>query len=85
MRVAVGSGDGQAQGFWMVVWNVQSESGQVLWQLRFWIVRVAVGQEAEEVTASGASAAVRWLVRVRSAVRARSFILVGGEGLLSCL
>ncbi len=46
MSVAVGSVAGQPHGFWMVVWNVQSDIAHALWQLRFWIVRVAVGQTA---------------------------------------
>ena len=76
MSVAVGIGDGQLQGLTMVVWNVQSERAQVLWQLRFCMVRVAVGQ----LTASGASVRAR-LARPRSAERAASFIV--GVGLLA--
>ncbi len=74
----MGIGDGQLQGFTMVVWNVQSERAQVLWQLRFCMVRVAVGQ----LTASGASARAR-LARQRRAERAASFIVE--VGLLACL
>lgn len=44
MRVAVGTEEGQPQGFWTVVWKVQSEKAQDLLQPRFWMVRVAVGQ-----------------------------------------
>jgi hypothetical protein len=44
MSVAVGRDEGQPQGLRIVVWKLQSVLAHVLWQLRFWIVRVAVGQ-----------------------------------------
>ncbi len=70
----MGIGDGQLQGLTMVVWNVQSERAHVLWQLRFCMVRVAVGQ----LTASAASARPR-LARPRRAERAASFIVEVGS------
>jgi hypothetical protein len=69
MSVAVGRVEGQLHGFWIVVWNVQSEKAHALLHPRFWMVRVAVGQ----ASASGAWARTR-LARPRRAERA-SFIL----------
>lgn len=62
--MAVGSVAGQPQGFWMVVWKVQSLKGHSLPHARFWMVRVAVGQ-----TALGSLAARARLARPRSALR----------------
>lgn len=69
MSVAVGRAEGQLHGFWIVVWNVQSEKAHVLLQPLFWMVRVAVGH----ARASGAWARTR-LARPRRAESA-SFIL----------